>query len=214
MRHSRFIPALGSEILTPIYDPLIRWGMREHTFKRALVRAAGVLPGNRVLDLGCGTGTLTLMLKRAEAQAEVFGIDADPHILEIAKSKARAGGSRVTWHRAMAFGLPYADESFDLVVSSLMTHHLSTIEKVNAFREVLRVLRPNGRFQVLDFGPPASWFARLPSALLRHMEEAAGNFDGLVLPLLRDAGFSNARVDEHFNTILGTLWRMSAIKPA
>ena len=62
---SRYIPALSSRWLTPLYDPLLRWGMREETFKSRLIERADIQAGQHVLDLGCGTGTLTLMLKQS-----------------------------------------------------------------------------------------------------------------------------------------------------
>ncbi|MBI3537630.1 MAG: methyltransferase domain-containing protein [Chloroflexi bacterium] len=78
-RHHAYIPALGRDGLTPLYDPLQKWIMREEKFKRDLIARANIRAGNRVLDLGCGTGTLTILIKQAQPQAHVFALDADPH---------------------------------------------------------------------------------------------------------------------------------------
>ena len=82
---SRYIPALSFKWLTPLYDPLLKWVMREESFKRRLIQQANIHPKMKVLDLGCGTGTLTLMLKRAHPEAEVTGLDGDPQVLDIAR---------------------------------------------------------------------------------------------------------------------------------
>ena len=94
---SKYIPALRFEWLTPLYDPLLKWVMREETFKRKLIDQAGIQPGMKVLDLGCGTGTLTLMLKRVYPNASVTGMDGDPQVLDIAREKAR--GINIQWDR-------------------------------------------------------------------------------------------------------------------
>ena len=86
-----YIPALRFDRLTAFYDPLIRWTLREATFKTRLIRQAHLEEGHRVLDLGCGTGTLTLMIKAAHPEADVVGLDVDPKVLKRAEAKATPG---------------------------------------------------------------------------------------------------------------------------
>jgi ubiquinone/menaquinone biosynthesis C-methylase UbiE len=81
------------------YDPLLKWVMREETFKRKLVQQANTQPKMNVLDLGCGTGTLTLMLKHAHPEAEVTGLDGDPQVLDIAREKSR--GTNIQWDEGL-----------------------------------------------------------------------------------------------------------------
>jgi ubiquinone/menaquinone biosynthesis C-methylase UbiE len=207
-----YIPALSFRWLTPLYDPLLKWGMQEDTFKRRLIYRANIQPGQKVLDLGCGTGTLTVMLKEAVPKALITGVDGDPEILCIARSKSAQAQAEITWDRGLAFDLPYADGSFDAVLSSLVIHHLVSVDKVRAFREVRRILRPGGRFHVLDFGPPFSPLTRIQAALMMRLEEAADNFHGRLLPMLKEAGFYNASAAERRNTVFGPIWFYSAVK--
>ncbi|HEX9414135.1 MAG TPA: class I SAM-dependent methyltransferase, partial [Ktedonobacterales bacterium] len=147
-----FIPALRYGALTALYDPLLRWTMRESLFKDQLIRRARIQTGSRVLDLGCGTGTLTLRLKRQQPDAEVVGLDADPQALRIAEAKAVAAGIPIAFDQGMAFALPYADNTFDRVLSSLHFHHLTHEDKARTAREAKRVLQPLGELHVADWG--------------------------------------------------------------
>ncbi len=208
----KYIPALSFRWLTPLYDPLLKWGTREEAFKRGLIQRAHIQPGQKVLDLGCGTGTLTLMLKKAIPAAQITGVDGDLEVLSIARSKSEEAKTEITWDRGLAFDLPYAGGSFDAVLSSLVIHHLISVDKVRAFREVRRILLPSGRFHVLDFGPPFSPLTRIQAFVMMRLDEAADNFHGRLLPMLKEAGFYNASAVEHRNTVFGPIWFYSAVK--
>ncbi len=208
----RYIPALSFHWLTPFYDPLLKWGMCEETFKNRLIERAEIRDGERVLDLGCGTGTLAVMLKEASPRAHVTGLDGDPEVLAIAKAKAAQANLDIVWEKGYAYKLPYPDNSFDVVVSSLVIHHLTAADKVRAFREVLRILRPGGRFHIVDFGRPFSLLTRLQAALMKNLEEAADNFSGRIAPMLQETGFESVNEAERFNTIFGPVWFYWSIK--
>jgi len=206
----RYIPALSFKWLTPLYDPLLKWVMREETFKRKLVRLANIRPGMKVLDLGCGTGTLTLMIKRAHPQAEVTGLDGDPQVLGIAREKSR--GLNIQWDEGLASSLPYPDSVFDRVVSSLVIHHLTTDDKRSAFKEMYRVLKPQGKVHILDFGAPHSFIPRWMTKYMRRLEETADNFDGLIPQFITEAALRSVSEAEHFITVFGPLSIWQAVK--
>lgn len=200
-----YIPAMGRQRLTPLYDPLLRWIMREQRFKRQLVERAHIAAGQHVLDLGCGTGTLTMLIKHLQPNAAVTGIDIDPVILNIARSKAARAGLPITFDQGSVVDLSYADASFDHVLSSLVFHHLTTADKRRAAVEVFRVLQANGDLCIVDFGPPRSRWARLTSPLVRYLERAADNLQGLLPALLQQAGFQAVDEIARYTTVFGDL---------
>ncbi len=212
-KSDKYIPALGLDWLTPLYDPLLRWGMREETFKRHLVNQAQNRAGHRVLDLGCGTGTLTILIKQMHPKAGVVGLDADPKVLEIARAKAAKAGVEIALNRGMAFELPYADRAFDRVLSSLLLHHLTTESKQRTLQEVFRILRPGGELHAIDFGKPHSPFGRLMAPIMQRFEEASANVKGLLPALLRSAGFEPVEEPAYYTTIVGDLSLYRARKP-
>ena len=216
MRRQQYIPALRFDWLTPLYDPILRWTMREPLFKRRLIEQARIAKEHRVLDLGCGTATLTLLLRQTCPEAEVIGLDGDPAILAIAHAKAARAGLPVALHRAMAYALPYADASFDLVFSSLMFHHLTTGDKLRTLREVLRVLRPGGELHIADWGKSQNPLLRgafLLVQLLDGFATTADNVKGLLPMLVTAAGFQNVCQSAQFATPFGTLCLYRAQKP-
>jgi len=212
-KKEQYIPALHFHWLTPLYDPLLKWGMREDVFKRRLIDRAGIRPGDRVLDLGCGTGTLTLMIQRAQPGAKLVGLDGDPQVLAIAQEKARRAGMQITWDEGLADRLPYPAGSFDRVVSSLVIHHLAPEAKRRAMQEVLRVLRPGGTFHILDFGQPHGLMMRLASLLVSRFEPVRENLDGKLIAILEEADFNSVSESERFATIVGPLSLYRAAKP-
>lgn len=124
------------------YDAAIVPGLTGEWAPR-LVRAAGVRPGHRVLDVACGTGVLS----RAAAEAvgptgAVTGLDMDPGMLAVASRR----GSGVAWHRGSAEALPFPEATFDAVVSQFGLMFFG--DRPRALREMWRVLRPGGRLAV------------------------------------------------------------------
>jgi SAM-dependent methyltransferase len=198
-----FIPALQHDILTPAYDVLIRLTIPELRFKTHLIRSAAIAAGHRVLDVGCGTGTLLLLASKCHRDATFIGIDPDLRIVRRARRKVPAA----TFELASAAALPFDADSFDRVLSTLTFHHLTREEKLVTMREIFRVLRPNGQFHLGDFGKPDSFAMRVASFLTEkigreHVEE---NFAGMLPSMLAAAGFTKVEETGRFTTIFGVL---------
>ena len=145
-----YVPAAGHDRWLSLYDPLTRL-LGAHAALRELLAQAGLSSGGRVLDIGCGTGTLATMLKLQHPQVEVIGLDPDPKALDRAKRKAEQAGVAVDFVCGFADSIPSADASFDRVLSSFMLHHLTLDGKRAALADVARVLKPGCALHVRRF---------------------------------------------------------------
>jgi len=144
-----YIPGMGKPYLLPLYDVAHRvFGL--HAIHQRMITLAGLLAGHRVLDVGCGTGNLLRSTGKRHGDVELVGLDPDPKALARARRKTRRAGVAVRLDRGFAQELPYADDSFDRVFSSLMLHHLDSAAKDELLAEVLRVLRPGGLLILAD----------------------------------------------------------------
>ena len=142
---------------------------RDRAFRERLVELARVEPGEALLDVGCGTGTLALAAKRrVGATGTVVGIDASPEMIDRARRKAEREHAEVTFQPAVVEALPFPDASFDVVTSTLMLHHLPRPVREQCVREIRRVLRPGGRVLAVDFGTPPRERTGLLGRIHRH----------------------------------------------
>src|SRR5258707_2151562 len=130
MEHTErsYLPAMGKRWLLPFDDPLVRL-LGADKPKRLLIEQADLKIGFRVLDIGCGTGSLAVLIKRLHPEVEVIGVDPDPAALSISKRKANRAGLSVEFDRGFSDHLSYPDASFDRVFSSFMFHHLEPSER-------------------------------------------------------------------------------------
>ena len=126
---------------------------RETAFREKMLRFAELQPGESVLDIGCGTGSLAIAAKRqVGAAGAVCGLDASPEMLARAEKKARRLGVEVSFQNGLAQSLPFGAAQFDVVLSTVMLHHLPKSSRREMAGEVRRVLKPGGRMLVIDFG--------------------------------------------------------------
>jgi ubiquinone/menaquinone biosynthesis C-methylase UbiE len=183
-----------------------------HSKGRVLDRAA-VQNGERVLDLGCGTGTLALEVLERAPGARVTGLDADPKILERARAKAEKAGAEVQFDEAMSTALPYEEESFEVVLSTLFFHHLPDEVKRASADEICRVLRPGGRVVVADFGRPQDPLMRTAFLAVQVFDgfgNTGGNVAGALPGILAGAGLDHVEVTDRIRTPIGSIEVLTA----
>ena len=139
------------------YD-LLAWLLtrgKERAFRERLIALAELEPGESVLDVGCGTGTLAIAATpHVQPAGTVYGIDASPQMIARATRKAAKARAPAIFRVAAAEELPFPDDTFDVVLSTLMLHHLPRKTRQQCASEIRRVLKPGGRVLAVDFGRP------------------------------------------------------------
>jgi ubiquinone/menaquinone biosynthesis C-methylase UbiE len=161
---------------------------REQPFREKMLRLAHLQPGESILDVGCGTGSLAIAAKRQAGPAgAVHGLDASPELIARAEKKARKAGVDVAFKNAFAQSLPFQDAQFDLVLTTLMLHHLPKRGRTELAGEIRRVLKPGGRVLAIDFGGTA----RNRKSILDRFHHRHGHIElKEIVTLLSEAGLS------------------------
>lgn len=179
-----FVPAIGAPLAA------------------ALIDVAAPQPGERVLDVACGTGVVTrLVAKRVGSTGAAAGLDANPGMLAVAQS-VQAPGAPIEWRESSAEKPPFSDDAFDLVTCQMGLQFFP--DKVAALREQRRVLAPGGRVALNLPGPTPPLFQGFANALARHVGPQAAGFVHVVFSLhdpgeirasMTEAGFQDVRVE-------------------
>jgi len=162
--------------------------------RQRTVELARLLPGESVLDVGCGTGAVTIAAHEAVGNAGfAAGVDPAAEMIAVAKKKARQGQRSIYFRLGAIEALPFPDASFDAVTSSLMMHHLPPNLQRLGLREVLRVLKPGGRLLVVDVSRPrGAFWTKLASHIARNHGYSFGVDD--TPALMMEAGFATAEL--------------------
>ncbi len=160
------IPWEFSGPMARLYDLLFS-SVIDRFYERVARHVTRTTPAGKILDVGCGPGRLSMHLANATSGLTVTGIDISPDMIELAKQ--RAGGSiltrRLDFQVADVCDLPFPENEFDLVVSTLSMHHWP--DPVRGLAEIRRVLKPTGQAYIYDV---ADWFLRLTHHGTSHRE--------------------------------------------
>ncbi|WP_194954598.1 class I SAM-dependent methyltransferase [Sphingopyxis solisilvae] len=189
-----FVPALGKSGSLDRYDAAIALMTREKRWRSDLLKLVAPQPGDRIVDIGCGTGTLAIALKEGEPESEILAVDPDPAVLEIAQTKARTAGADIHWFEAMGDELDgiAALQGCDKIVSSLVFHQCPMEIKQAIAAQMHRLLRPGGQLFIADYGEQRSPLMRM---LFRQIQWLDGveytepNARGCMPDTLASAGF-------------------------
>ena len=189
-----YIPALNYDFLTPFYDlfaEVLGYGKKQ---RNKVIDLLGLKPDEKLLDVGCGTGTLLLLAKKRFPEIEMAGVDIDKKVLDIARKKFAEENLTIKFVETGAQKLPFPNSHFTVVVSTLIFHHLPTKIKKSAIREIYRVLKKNGRFLLADFGKKQGFILPLLNFVtkifkLPEHETLQDNLNGLNTVFMTDAGF-------------------------
>lgn len=187
-----------------LYDALV--GVmtlgKGRAIREATAEIAQIKAGDKVLDVGCGTGDLTFIAKaHAGVTGEVHGTDASPEMIEVAKGKASQTGAQINFQVDLIERMSFPNHYFDVVLSSLMMHHLPNTVKRQGLAEIRRVLKPGGRLVIVDFRRPITFTEQILMAWLLHGGMQSGVQD---LPtMMKESGFGEVETGDVKFMMLG-----------
>lgn len=205
-----YTPALGLAILTPLYDAAIAALTREAVWRAALIRAIGLKAGERILDVGCGTGSLAVRLAQEASGAEIVGVDPDPDVLRRARIKAERRGVKVDLHEGfLNAAFLESRASFDVIVSSLVLHQVPLDGKSDILAMIRKGLKPGGRVCIADYGlqrtPSMRALFRCTVQALDGIANTQPNADGILPKLMQQAGFAQIEEQAAIPTPTGSI---------
>ena len=213
-----FTPALGHSWLSDVYDPAIALLTRERVWRRALVEALDPRAGERIVDVGCGTGSLAARIKERAPGSQVLGIDPDRDILDRARHKMRSLRVEVDFVEGFARDAARVtgDAGADKIVSSLVFHQLPLPEKRAGLAACLRALKPGGRLHIADYGLQRTTAMRALFRIIQTLDGYADtqpNAEGVIPVLLAEVGFTGIEETTVFPIPTGSISLYRAVRP-
>jgi len=218
MEPKQYTPPLGHAALTPLYDVAIRYLTREKTWRSALAKQIDLNVGDRLLDVGCGTGSLLIDLAKSCPDTELIGIDPDEQALAAARAKAREGGVSVQF-------IPGFLENAKLpagwypnkISSSLMFHQVPYAEKSMIVDQMRGLLAQDGEIHVADYALQKTRMMRSAYRMtvqsLDGVEDTQHNADGILERILVSEGFITDKTMS-FSSLTGSISLFKAVKIA
>lgn len=198
-----YVSAAGTDWLLPFYDLFTKL-LGVQKVHRELIDQAVIRSGQRVLEIGCGTGNLAILAKKLYPSSEVVAIDPDLKALERARRKAHRARIPIEFDQEFSEELTFPQASFDKVLSAFMLHHVKAEAKLRTLQEALRVLKPGGSLHLVDFEERKGPTGGLHSILVKiaHSRQGSSPHD-VVLELMKNAGFDQPQVLRRQTTIMG-----------
>lgn len=201
-----YVPAFNYDFLTPFYDFFVELLGYGKTQRNMVIDLLNLKSEAKLLDVGCGTGSLLILAKERFPQIKMIGIDIDPKVLSIANKKSQKTNLKIEFIQTSSANLPFANSSFNTVVSSLVFHHLPTEIKKQTIIEIHRILKKDGRFLLADFGKKEGivlYFLDFITKLLRLPESKTlqDNLQGKLPVFLKDVGFRVSELPKTFRGI-------------
>jgi ubiquinone/menaquinone biosynthesis C-methylase UbiE len=128
---------------------------REQILRQKTIELAQIEPGESVLEVGCGTGSLTLAAKQKIGKTgKAVGIDVIPGMVEYSQKKAEQAQEEISFQLGSINQIPFGDNTFDVVMGSFMIFHMSDKTRKEGIKEIWRVLKPQGRLLFVDLAIP------------------------------------------------------------
>lgn len=215
MSTKKFIPALGYDFLSDYYDLAIKLTMPEKKFRNRLVDFINPKVNEKILEFGFGTAQNIIILKQRFPESDVQGVDIDPKIKSIAEYKLNMKGIDAQLFLYDGEKLPFQDNSFDKVYSSLVFHQLDKATKLKCLIEINRILKPDGELIIGDWGESKTKLMRFSFYLVQLLDgfkTTNDNVNGLMIKYISEAKFKEVREIDFINTSIGTYSYYKAYK--
>ena len=215
MEQKKYTPALGYDFLTAYYDLAIKITMPEKKFRRLLVEETNPLDGEYILEFGFGTGENLLLVQQKNPNVKLEGLDIDPKVKAIAEHKLSKNKIEAPLKLYDGVNFPYADDTFDKVYSCLVFHQLDAVTKQNSLIELYRVLKPNGKLIIADWGKAQNKLMRFTFGMVQILDgfkTTNDNVKGLMPDFIKGANFEEVEISKSINTAIGTFSYYTAIK--
>lgn len=215
MEQKKYIPALGYDFLTAYYDLAIKITMPEKKFRRLLLEEINPKANEKILEFGFGTGQNLLLIHKENPNTKLEGLEIDQKVKAITEHKLTKNNIEIPLYLYDGGILPFADNSFEKVYSCLVFHQLDAETKLKCLKELLRILKPNGKLIIADWGKASNKFMRFTFGfvqLLDGFKTTNDNVKGLIPSFIEEAGFRDVLVTKSINTAIGTFSYFKAIK--
>ncbi len=194
-----------------IYDPLTNLLGLGKNFMKLVSESIKFKENDRILDAGCGTGTLLIEIrKKIGKKCELIGIDPSEKLIKVARNKSK--NLNIKFKEGLIENIKFKNNYFDTVLSTLVFHHLPTELKKKGLKEIKRVLKPKGRLLIVDVGKPENLYSRLVAFFLKWYECFDSNLRGELINLLKETGFKDVKIIKNKLRIMGMINFISAKK--